>query len=187
MIENFTEDARQAYVRAQAVAAQLGHNYLGCEHLVVGLAATEGIASRALNDEGVTSESAGAQLERLVGRGKRSDGLDERFQPFTPRLKRAAELAAEASREFAHNYVGPEHILIGILREGDNVGCRLLSDLGANLDKLRFKTLELMGFPQPRNAAANRGQQESDSEFGRVVKLLESMDKRLQTIEDRIN
>lgn len=187
MIENFTEEARQAYVRAQAAAAQLGHNYLGCEHLVVGLAATKGIASRALNDEGVTSESAGAQLERLVGRGKRTDGLDERVQPFTPRLKRAAELAAEASREFAHNYVGTEHILIGILREGDNVGCRLLSDLGANLDKLRFKTLELMGFPQPRNAVTNRGQQESDSEFGRVVELLESMDKRLQTIEDRIN
>lgn len=183
MLENFTTEARRAYVRAQAEAAEWGHNYLGCEHLIIGLAGTEGIACRALKDEGVTPESAATQLGSIIGRGTGSDG---KVKAFTPRLKRAAELAAEAAREFGHNYVGTEHILIGILREGDNVGCRLLTDLGVDLDRLRFRTLELMGFPQPRNPSVAITTSMEDTVVARVVELLESMNKRLETLDSRL-
>lgn len=183
MIENMTGEARRTYVRAQGEAAEWGHNYLGCEHLIIGLAASEGIASRALADEGVTPEKARNQLESILGKGQ---GGDDKARAFTPRLKRAAELAADAAREFGHNYVGTEHILIGILREGDNVGCRLLADLGVDLDKLRFRTLELIGFPQPRKPSDATNIPVNQSDVSHVVELLESMNRRLESIESRL-
>lgn len=182
MLENFTSEARRAFVRAQGEAVEWGHNYLGCEHLIVGLAAIEGIASKALAEAGVTPEAAATQLGSIIGRGR---GGQEKVQAFTPRLKRAGELAAEAAREFGHNYVGTEHILIGILREGDNVGCRLLTDLDVDLDRLRFRTLELMGFPQPRGLLDAITQVEP-TDVSRVVELLELMNERLESIESRL-
>jgi predicted DNA-binding transcriptional regulator AlpA len=181
MLENFTSEARRAFARAQAEAVEWGHNYLGCEHLIIGLAASEGIASKALAEADVTPQAAATQLGSIIGRGSG----EQKVQAFTPRLKRAGELAAEAAREFGHNYVGPEHILIGILREGDNVGCRLLTDLGVDLDRLRFRTLELMGFPQP-SGFSDAITSVEPTDVSRVVELLESMNERLESIESHL-
>ncbi len=183
MFERLTEGARQAFTYAQEEARSRGHSYVGCEHLVLALLrVTDGVAAHALIACGFTVESGRTALVRILREGAdATTGL----LPFTPRVRRALDQAQEAALELAHNFVGTEHLLLGILREGENVGCRLLQEAGVDLQAVRSNVLQQMGFPQPRSAPGQ------DRRLARVLdKLTEQLadiDARLGRLEQQLS
>jgi dihydroneopterin aldolase len=143
MLERFTEKARKSVVLAQEEAARLGHDYIGIEHLLLGLLRDEeGDAARVLNSLGVTLDGAREQVESIVGYG---DGETGGQVPFTPRSKRALESALREALRIGHNYVDPEHILLGLMRESEGVAARVLSNLDTGPDKVRREVAEITG------------------------------------------
>ncbi len=174
--DRLTDRARRAFALAQTQARSLGYNYAGCEHLVLGLCEEgEGVAARALEACGLTLETAREVLRRLLGPGVLPHSTAA--LPLTPRVSRALGRAQETALEFGHNYIGTEHLLLGVLREGANVGCRLLVEAGIDLTRLRLKVLEIMGFPQPKEGP-------DDRQGSRA--LLASIDARLERLEQRL-
>src|SRR5712691_9721981 len=130
MFERFTERARQVVVLAQEEARALRHNYIGTEHLLLGLLREEeGIAARVLAELGVTLDDIRADVKRIVGLG---DEPTRGQIPFTPRAKKALELSLRAANELGHGFIGTEHVLLGLAREGNDVASRLLTDHGAS-------------------------------------------------------
>ncbi len=152
MFERFTERARQVVVLAQEEARSLKHNYIGTEHLLLGLLREEeGVAARVLETLEVSVEEVRAAVVRIVGSGEESP---QGQIPFTPRAKKVLELALREALSLGHNYIGTEHILLGLIREDEGVAARILLDLDAEPDKIRN---EVMGsFPGPRDAARGR-------------------------------
>jgi ATP-dependent Clp protease ATP-binding subunit ClpC len=145
MFERFTERARQSVVLAQEEAAALGHNYLGTEHLLLGLLREEeGVAARVLEGLHVTLDEVRAQVARIVGAG---DEQTAGQVPFTPRAKRVLELSLRQALDLQHNYIGTEHILLGIVGEGEGVGARILLEFGADADKIRAGVQSALGGP----------------------------------------
>jgi ATP-dependent Clp protease ATP-binding subunit ClpC len=145
MFERFTERARQVVVLAQAEARALKHNYIGTEHLLLGLLREEeGLASRVLRELGVTLEEVRAQVARIVGQG---DELTTGQIPFTPRAKKVMELSLREALSLNHNYIGTEHILLGIVRENEGVAVRILLDLGVDAERIRDEVIRLLGGP----------------------------------------
>ena len=146
MFERFTERARQVVVLAQDEARALGHNYIGTEHILLGLLREEeGLAARVLESLDVTAEEVRAQVKRLVGQG------DEQIVtgqiPFTPRAKKVLELALREALSLKHSYIGPEHILLGVVRENDGVAARILLDFGVDAETIRAQTMAMLGGP----------------------------------------
>ena len=142
MFERFTERARQVVVLAQDEARLLRHNYLGTEHLLLGLLREErGLAARVLGSLDVTLEEVRSQVERIVGRG---DEAASGMIPFTPRAKKVLELSLREAKQLRHNYIGTEHILLGVARENQGVASRVLLDLGADAEKVRAAVLEML-------------------------------------------
>jgi ATP-dependent Clp protease ATP-binding subunit ClpC len=143
VFERFTERARQAVVLAQDEARGLRHNYIGTEHLLLGLLRDEdGIAARVLGQLGVTLEEVRAQVERIVGAG--GDVAAGQI-PFTPRAKKVLELSLREAIAMGHGYIGTEHILLGLVRENDGVAARILLDFGADAERIRGAVGELLG------------------------------------------
>ena len=144
MFERFTEQARQVVVLAQDEARTLRHNYIGTEHLLLGLLRFEsGVAADALAALGVSLEPVQAQVSRIIGHG---DELGTGQIPFTPRSKRVLELALKESQALRHGSIDAEHILLGLARENEGVASRILDDLGADADRVRaavFAELQL--------------------------------------------
>jgi ATP-dependent Clp protease ATP-binding subunit ClpC len=150
MYGRFTEKAEKAIAYSQESAAQLGHSYVGTEHLLLGLAKEgTGIAARVLQAQGVTEESVLKQIEELVGRGKETGQ-----QPlgFTPRTKRVLELSFRETRRLGHNYIGTEHLLLGILKEGESVAVRILMELGVDPQKLTSEIVRILNEEAPGTA-----------------------------------
>ena len=144
MFERFTERARQVVVLAQDEARALGHQYIGTEHLLLGLLREkEGLAARALDSLNVTIDEVRAQVERIVGRG--DDGATTGQVPFTPRAKKTLELALREGQALGHNYIGTEHILLGLARQDEGVAGQILSALGADVDTVRRHVIKLLG------------------------------------------
>ncbi len=142
MFERFTERARQVVVLAQDEARLLLHNYIGTEHLLLGLIREEqGIAARVLGSLDVGLEPTRTELARIVGRG---EGIEPGSIPFTPRAKKVLELSLEECRALGHDFIGTEHILLGLAREGQGVANHILNDLGATSDRIRAETLLLL-------------------------------------------
>ncbi len=134
----FTERARAAVVGADEAARRLGQSYVGTEHLLLGLfAVPDGIAARILVDAGVTAEEAEDHIGGLVGQGQGSDG----DLPFTPRAKQAMELALREALDLGHNYLGTEHLLLGLLREGDGMAALFLTGRGLTLHGVRAEVV----------------------------------------------
>jgi ATP-dependent Clp protease ATP-binding subunit ClpC len=181
--ERFTDRARNAIVLAQTESNEWGHNYLGCEHLILGLQREiDGIGGRVLTAMRITQEDTRGVLKKIVGRGPMPVKM---HVPFTPRAKRALELALECALELGHNYIGTEHLLLGVLREGDNLGCRMLIELGLDLAAVRLKVLEILGFPQPEIAQV--ATEEVRTELLRMLtERLDRIDQRLAGLEDRL-
>lgn len=143
MFERFTERARKVVYLAQQEAARLGHNVVGTEHLLLGLVAEgEGVAAKGLENMDIDLAKIRKEVERIIGNGEPNPFGEI---PFTPRAKRVLELAYDESRQFSHNYVGTEHILLGLIREGEGVAAQVLKNLGADLEKVRKQVLSLLG------------------------------------------
>ena len=143
MFERFTERARQTVVYAQVEARDLRHNYIGTEHLLLGLLREEeGLAARVLWSLDITAEGVRAQVARMIGQG---DEVSDGQIPFTPRAKKVLELALREAVALGHNYIGTEHILLGIVREDEGVGARILLDFGADAHRVRAETRRLLG------------------------------------------
>ncbi len=142
MFERFTERARQVVVLAQDEARALKHNYIGTEHILLGLLREqEGLAARVLEYLDITVEEVRAQVARIVGQG---DEVTTGQIPFTPRAKKVLDLALREALSLGHGYIGPEHILLGLVRENDGVGARILLDLGAGAEKVRDEIIRML-------------------------------------------
>ena len=142
MFEKFTDRARRVVVLAQEEARMLNHNYIGTEHILLGLIRErEGVAARALESLGIGLETARQRVEETIGRGPRapSGGI-----PFTPRAKTVLELSLREARALRHNHIGTEHILLGLIREGDGAAAHVLAGLGADLDRARQQVIKLL-------------------------------------------
>lgn len=143
MFERYTERARQVVVLAQDEARGMKHNYLGGEHLLLGLLREEeGIAARILDSLGVTLPQARARIRSVVGEG---DAILAGQIPFTPRAKKILELALREALSLGHNYVGTEHILLGLVRENEGVGADVLRDFDVGTDQIRAETIKILG------------------------------------------
>ena len=135
MFERFTEKARRVVVYAQEEARMLNQNYIGTEHLLLGLIREQdGIAAKALESLNISLEDVHGQVEDLIGRGT---FVPTGHIPFTPRAKKVLELSLREALQLGHNYIGTEHILLGLIREGEGVAAQVLLNLGADLDKVR--------------------------------------------------
>ncbi|NTU71070.1 MAG: ATP-dependent Clp protease ATP-binding subunit [Coriobacteriia bacterium] len=142
MFERFTEKARRVVVYAQEEARMLNQNYIGTEHLLLGLIREQdGIAAKALESLNISLEDVHAQVEDLIGRGT---FVPTGHIPFTPRAKKVLELSLREALQLGHNYIGTEHILLGLIREGEGVAAQVLLNLGADLDKVRSAVIQLL-------------------------------------------
>ena len=142
MFERFTERARQVVVLAQEEARILKHNYIGTEHILLGLIHEgEGVAANALESLGISLEAVRAEVEGTIGRG--TEPPDAHI-PFTPRAKKVLELSLREAMTLGHNYIGTEHILLGLIREGEGVAAQVLIKLGADLSRVRQQVIQLL-------------------------------------------
>ncbi|MGE5528551.1 MAG: ATP-dependent Clp protease ATP-binding subunit [Patescibacteria group bacterium] len=143
MYERFTERARKVLFLSQQEAKRLGHNYVGTEHLLLGLVAEgEGVAAEALKTLGINLQKVRTEVEKIIGTGE-APYLGE--VTLTPRAKRVLELALDEGRQLGHNYVGTEHIILGLIRESEGVAAQVLKNVGADLDKVRKQVLSQLG------------------------------------------
>jgi hypothetical protein len=142
MFERFTDRARRVVVLAQEEARLLNHNHIGTEHILLGLVHEgEGVAYLALTELGISLEAVRAQVEAEIGQGSEAPG---RHIPFTPRAKKVLELSLREALQLGHNYIGTEHILLGLIREGEGVAARVLVGLGAGLDRVRGQVVQVL-------------------------------------------
>jgi ATP-dependent Clp protease ATP-binding subunit ClpC len=142
VFERFTDRARRVVVLAQDEARMLNHNYIGTEHLLLGLIREgEGVAALALEALGISLEDARRDIEKLIGQG---EAIPTGHIPFTPRAKKVLELALREALQLGHNYIGTEHILLGLIREGEGVAAQVLQKLGADLARVREAVVELL-------------------------------------------
>jgi ATP-dependent Clp protease ATP-binding subunit ClpC len=142
VFERFTDRARRVVVLAQEEARLLNHNYIGTEHILLGLIHEgEGVAARALEDLGIDLESVRTQVVEIIGQGSQAP---TGHIPFTPRAKKVLELSLREALQLGHNYIGTEHILLGLIREGEGVAAQVLVKLGAELTKVRQTVIQLL-------------------------------------------
>ena len=142
MFERFTDRARRVVVLAQEEARLLNHNYIGTEHILLGLIHEgEGVAARALESMGISLESVRSQVVEIIGQGSQAPSG---HIPFTPRAKKVLELSLREALQLGHNYIGTEHILLGLIREGEGVAAQVLQQLGADLPKVRQTVIQLL-------------------------------------------
>ena len=143
MFERFTEKAIKVIMLAQEEARRLGHNFVGTEQILLGLIGEgTGVAAKTLKSMGVNLKDARIEVEKIIGRGS---GFVAVEIPFTPRAKRVLELSWDEARQFGHNYIGTEHLLLGLIREGEGVAARVLDNLGVDLAKVRQHIIRLLG------------------------------------------
>lgn len=171
MFGRFTERAQKVILLAQEEAQQLRHNYVGTEHLLVGLVKEgEGIAAKVLTNMGVSLDQLKQKIEQVIGIGE-EEGTQ--LLGFTPRTKRVFELSFAEARRLGHNYIGTEHLLLGLIREGEGIAAKILVDSGVNLAKAREEIMKMLGNPTPRDAetpaseATGRTTTPSLNEYGR--------------------
>ena len=176
MFERFTDRARRVVVLAQEEARLLNHNYIGTEHILLGLIHEgEGVAAKGLESLGISLEAVRSQVEELIGHGASSPSG---HIPFTPRAKKVLELSLREALQLGHNYIGTEHILLGLIREGEGVAAQVLVKLGADLSRVRQQVIQLLsGYAgsgqgssgSPEKAGATAGGSGGDSASGSLV------------------
>ncbi len=194
MFERFTDRARRVVVLAQEEARLLNHNYIGTEHILLGLIHEgEGVAAKALESLGISLEAVRSQVEEIIGQGGSSPSG---HIPFTPRAKKVLELSLREALQLGHNYIGTEHILLGLIREGEGVAAQVLVKLGADLSRVRQQVIQLLsGYSGPSSekagATAGSGSPEAGQsgslvldQFGRNLTQL-ARDKKLDPVIGR--
>lgn len=156
MFGRFTERAQKVLALSQEEAARLGHNNIGTEHILLGLITEgEGIAAKALSSLGLETEKIQQEVEGLIGVGKQADQTIH----YTPRAKKVIELSMDEARKLGHTYVGTEHVLLGLIREGEGVAARVLNNLGVSLNKARQQVLQLLGSNETTRKTQSRNSQ----------------------------
>jgi ATP-dependent Clp protease ATP-binding subunit ClpC len=177
MFERFTDRARRVVVLAQEEARRLHHNYIGTEHILLGLIHEgEGVAAKALDSLGISLDAVRQQVEEIIGRGQQAPSG---HIPFTPRAKKVLELSLRESLQLGHDHIGTEHILLGLLREGDGVAAQVLVRLGADLNLVRQQVIQLLHGRQgkePGSARSTAGE----------LRLLPAVKARLEAVEQRV-
>src|ERR1700747_451783 len=171
MFERFTDRARRVVVLAQEEARMLNHNYIGTEHTLLGLIHEgEGVAAKSLESLGISLEGVRAQVEEIIGHGGQAPSG---HIPFTPRAKKVLELSLREALQLGHNYIGTEHILLGLVREGEGVAARVLVDLGAALSRVRQQVIQLLsgygGAKEGTPAGATSGGSGQETPSGSLV------------------
>lgn len=163
--ERWTERARRVVVLAQETAREMKHNYIGTEHVLAGLAAEEeGIASRVLGSLGLTADAVKRDIGRDIGAG------DEAFSgpiPFTPRSKKVFEMALREALSLGHNYIGTEHVLLGLIRENEGVGARILLEHDIDSEKVRNEVVRMLA--GPRKAEPKKNVQPPEPDLTRLL------------------
>ena len=184
MFERFTNQSRRVVVLAQEEARMLNHNYIGTEHLLLGLLHEgKGAAAKTLEGTGITLDAARDQVVSIVGRGQQEPSG---HIPFTPRTKKVLELALRESRQLGHDYIGTEHILLGLIREGDGVAAQVLVMLGADQNRVRQQVIQLLHGRSAEEAGSTRPAERELSLLPAVKTLLEGLEQRLTAIEQRV-
>ena len=155
MFERFTDRARRVVVLAQEEARMLNHNYIGTEHILLGLIHEgEGVAAKGLEALGISLEAVRSQVEEIIGQGQQAPSG---HIPFTPRAKKVLELSLREALQLGHNYIGTEHILLGLIREGEGVAAQVLVKLGADLNRVRQQVIQLLSGYQGKESVASGG------------------------------
>ena len=161
MFERFTEKAIKVIMLAQEEARRLGHNFVGTEQVLLGLIGEgTGVAAKTLKSMGVNLKDARTEVEKIIGRGS---GFVAVEIPFTPRAKRVLELSWDEARQLGHNYIGTEHLLLGLIREGEGVAARVLENLGVDLNKIRSNVVKILGESKPQTVSSGTGSSSSSS------------------------
>ena len=166
MFERFTEKAIKVIMLAQEEARRLGHNFVGTEQILLGLIGEgTGVAAKVLKSMGVNLKDARIEVEKIIGRGS---GFVAVEIPFTPRAKRVLELSLEEARQLGHNYIGTEHLLLGLIREGEGVAARVLENLGVDLTKVRTQVIRMLGETAEVTTGGSQGRTKTPTldEFG---------------------
>src|SRR5476651_2036921 len=177
MFERFTERARQVVVLAQEEARTLKHNYIGTEHILLGLLREEeGLAARVLESLDITVERVRGQVVRIVGSGEE---VTSGQIPFTPRAKKVLELALREALSLGHNYIGTEHILLGLVRENEGVAARILLDFDADAEKIRNEIIRMLSGPGRRSGGGQPGAGAGSGEGKKSSKLLDQFGRNL--------
>ena len=190
MFERFTDRARRVVVLAQEEARMLNHNYIGTEHILLGLIHEgRGVAARALESLGISLEAVREQVEEIIGQGQQApSGHIE----FTPRVKKVLELSLREARALGHNYIGTEHILLGLIREGEGVAAQVLVKLGADLSRVREQVVQLLAGYQaeagvePAARPSARAGREDLRLLSQLLDRVTAMESRLSAVEQRV-
>ena len=148
MFERFTDRARRVVVMAQEEARMLNHSFIGTEHILLALIREgDGVGAKALESLGISLDAVRQQVEEIIGRGQQAPSG---HIPFTPRAKKVLELSLRESQHLGHEYIGTEHILLGLIREGDGVAAQVLVKRGADLNRARQQVTQLLSGQQPQ-------------------------------------
>jgi len=189
MFNRFTERARKVIILAKEEARRFNHDYIGTEHILLGLIREgEGVASTVLQKLNLSLENIRLEIEKLVQPGPTTQIIGD--IPFTPRAKKALELAAEEARSLGHNYIGTEHLLLGLIREGEGIASQVLLNLGLELNTVRSEVMELLGSALPGGQGVVGGAQQAKSKtpaldaFGRDLTAM-AKDNKLDPVIDR--
>ncbi len=169
MFERFTEKAIKVIMLAQEEARRLGHNFVGTEQVLLGLIGEgTGVAAKTLKSMGVNLKDARVEVEKIIGRGS---GFVAVEIPFTPRAKRVLELSWDEARQLGHNYIGTEHLLLGLIREGEGVAARVLENLGVDLNKIRTNVVKMLGESKTSSSTGSGSSGSSSSSSSSASKV----------------
>ena len=183
LFERFTEKGFKVIMRSDEESRRLGHNFIGTEQLLIGLIDEEtGIAAKVLRSMGVTLKDTRTEVERIIGRGA---GFVAVEIPFTPRAKRVIELSQEESRQLGHNYIGTEHLLLGLIRVDEGVACRVLANLGVDTTKIRTQVLRMLG--EKSEIAATSFSGTTGVRKADITILLRSIEAKTIAIDGAVN
>jgi ATP-dependent Clp protease ATP-binding subunit ClpC len=191
LFERFTERARQVVVLAQDEARGLRHNYIGTEHLLLGLfREEEGLAARVLESMAITIEEVRAQIKRIIGEG--DEPVFTGQIPFTPRAKKVLELSLREAMTLGHNYIGTEHILLGIVRESEGVGARILLGFDADAEKIRNEVIRMLSGPRAHSSESSphdllervRAQKEAAIAAGQMERAAQLRDEERRLVRE---
>ncbi|PJJ65612.1 ATP-dependent Clp protease ATP-binding subunit [Compostimonas suwonensis] len=167
MFERFTDRARRVVVLAQEEAKMLNHNYIGTEHILLGLIHEgEGVAAKALESLGISLDAVREQVQDIIGQGQQQP---TGHIPFTPRAKKVLELSLREALQLGHNYIGTEHILLGLIREGEGVAAQVLVKLGADLNRVRQQVIQLLSGYQGKEQVAVGGNEQAGQQAGSQI------------------
>jgi len=185
MFERFTARARRAVVNAQQEARELNHNYIGTEHLLLGLMREpESVAARALQELKISQDTVREHVIQIVGRGQQPPSG---HVPFTPRAKKVLELSLREALQLSHNYIGTEHILLGLIREGEGVAAQVLVKLGGNLAVVREKVIEIIPAAAENVEFTERLRPAGATSLEGILGPLAAISDRLDAIAERLD